>query len=136
MAAKHPVALVFGAGSNIGNAVVKKFASKGYKVALVARSLSANDSTADQLNIPSDLSKTEEVEGIFLKVKEKLGTPSVVVYNCKLSRHHCSYQIAKPSQRVLVPSHPPTTLSPSHWTTSSVMQPSTSPALLLLPNRP
>lgn len=81
MAAKHPVALILGAGSNIGNAVVKKLASKGYKVALVARSLDANDSTADRLNISSDLSKTEEVEGIFAKVKEKLGTPSVVVYN-------------------------------------------------------
>lgn len=81
MAAKHPVALILGAGPNIGQSVARKFASNGYKVALAARSLKETDSTDDTLNIPSDFSKTEDVVNAFTKTKEALGIPSVVVFN-------------------------------------------------------
>ncbi|KPM45544.1 hypothetical protein AK830_g972 [Neonectria ditissima] len=81
MAAKSPIVLIIGAGPNIGQAVARNFASKGYKVALAARSLKAADSTANQLNIPSDFSKPDDVVNAFTKVKEVLGIPSVVVYN-------------------------------------------------------
>ncbi|KAH6646200.1 hypothetical protein BKA67DRAFT_96393 [Truncatella angustata] len=81
MAAKSPVALILGAGPNIGQAVARTFASKGYKVALAARSLKEADSTDNQLNIPSDFSKTDDVVNAFTKVKKVFGIPSVVVYN-------------------------------------------------------
>ncbi|KAK9427512.1 hypothetical protein V1505DRAFT_317466 [Lipomyces doorenjongii] len=81
MAAKSPVVLILGAGPNIGQAVARIFASKGYKVGLAARSLKVADSTDKQLNIPSDFSKTEDVVNAFAKVKEVFGIPSVVVYN-------------------------------------------------------
>jgi NAD(P)-dependent dehydrogenase (short-subunit alcohol dehydrogenase family) len=85
MAAKSPVVLILGAGSNIGQSVARTFASKGYKVALAARSLKEADSTDNQLNIPSDFSKTDDIVNAFAKVKEVFGIPSVVVYNGKPS---------------------------------------------------
>ncbi|KAH6867338.1 hypothetical protein B0T10DRAFT_534275 [Thelonectria olida] len=81
MAAKSPVVLILGAGPNIGQAVARTFASKGYKVGLAARSVKEADSTDKQLNIPSDFSKTDDVVNAFAKVKEVFGIPSVVVYN-------------------------------------------------------
>jgi NAD(P)-dependent dehydrogenase (short-subunit alcohol dehydrogenase family) len=81
MAAKSPVVLILGAGPNVGQAVARTFASKGYKVGLAARSLKAADSTDNQLNIPSDFAKTDDVVNAFAKVKEVFGIPSVVVYN-------------------------------------------------------
>jgi short-subunit dehydrogenase len=81
MAAKAPVIFILGAGPGVGSAVGRLFASKGYKVALASRSQKESDSTENQLNIPIDFSKPEELPGVFAKVKEKLGVPSVVVYN-------------------------------------------------------
>lgn len=83
MGAKSPIVLVLGAGANIGQSAARTFASKGYKVALAARSIKASDSTADQLNIPSDFSNTDSVVDAFAKVKQVFGIPSVVIYNGK-----------------------------------------------------
>lgn len=83
MAAKAPVVLILGAGSNVGQAVAHNFASKGYKVALAARSVKEVESTKDQLNIPSDFSRTDDVIQAFNKVNKAFGIPSVVVYNGK-----------------------------------------------------
>ncbi|OIW28753.1 hypothetical protein CONLIGDRAFT_703890 [Coniochaeta ligniaria NRRL 30616] len=81
MAAKSPVVLILGAGPNVGQAVARLFASKGYKIGLAARSVKEADSTDNQLNIPSDFAKTDDVVSAFAKVKETFGIPSVVVYN-------------------------------------------------------
>jgi NAD(P)-dependent dehydrogenase (short-subunit alcohol dehydrogenase family) len=81
MAAKSPIILIFGAGANVGMSIARTFASKGYKVALAARSLKEADSTDDQLNIPSDFSNTDSILNAFDKVKQVFGIPSVVVYN-------------------------------------------------------
>lgn len=83
MSSKSPVILVLGAGPNIGQAVGRIFASKGYKVALASRSLKEADSTDNQLNITCDFSNTDNVVGAFEKVKKVFGIPSVVVYNGK-----------------------------------------------------
>ncbi|KAH8817260.1 hypothetical protein F5884DRAFT_722271 [Xylogone sp. PMI_703] len=81
-----PVILILGAGPNIGQSVGKLFASKGYKVALASRSVKEADSTADQLNIPSDFSKNDDVVNAFQKVNKTFGAaPSVVVYNVSAS---------------------------------------------------
>lgn len=84
MVGTSPVILIFGAGPNIGQAVARTFASKGYKVALAARSLKEADSTDKQLNITSDLANSNDVVNVFTKVQKVLGIPSVVVYNGKL----------------------------------------------------
>jgi NAD(P)-dependent dehydrogenase (short-subunit alcohol dehydrogenase family) len=81
MAAYHPVVLILGAGTNIGRHVAEAFASKGYKIALAARRLKDEDSTHNHLHIRSDLSNPDSVINAFSRVKEKLGAPSVVIYN-------------------------------------------------------
>ena len=91
MAAKSPVILILGAGAHVGYPVARAFASKGYKVALAARSLKEADSTDNQLNIPSDFSKTDDVVNAFTKVKRVFGIPSVVLYNGKLSLRMLSF---------------------------------------------
>ena len=81
MSNKYPVVLILGAGPKIGIPTAQAFASKGYKVAVAARSLKEADSTDDQLNINIDLANPEAVVDAFAKVKKELGVPSVVIYN-------------------------------------------------------
>ncbi|TVY20865.1 Short chain dehydrogenase 1, partial [Lachnellula arida] len=76
-----PVLLVLGAGPKIGLSVANAFAAKGYKVALAARSLEEGVGADGYLRLKIDLAKTEEIQKVFTQVKEKLGVPSVVVYN-------------------------------------------------------
>lgn len=76
-----PVALILGAGANIGQNVGRAFAAKGYKTALAARSVKEEDSTSSQLNICSDFSDPESIVKVFSKVQSTLGPPHVVVYN-------------------------------------------------------
>ncbi|KAF4464531.1 short-chain dehydrogenase [Fusarium albosuccineum] len=88
MAPSSPVALILGAGSNVGQHVARAFAAKGYKIALTARSLKEEDSTPDQLHIRSDFSDPNSVVNVFTKVKSQLGAPGVVVYNAAASARH------------------------------------------------
>lgn len=81
MPGTSPVILILGAGPNIGQAVARIFASKGYKVALAARSLKDADSTDNQLNITCDFANSDDVVNAFKKVNKVFGIPSVVVYN-------------------------------------------------------
>jgi NAD(P)-dependent dehydrogenase (short-subunit alcohol dehydrogenase family) len=81
MPANSPIALILGAGSNVGHHVGRAFAARGFKIALAARSLKEEDSTPEQLNIQSDFSDPEAVVKAFAKVKSQFGLPSVVVYN-------------------------------------------------------
>ena len=83
MSARSPVALILGAGARVGHHVSLAFAAKGYKIALVARSVKEEDSTSEQLLIRGDFSDPESIAGIFTKVKSQLGTPHVVIYNGK-----------------------------------------------------
>lgn len=78
-----PILLILGAGKNIGYAVSKAFAAKGYKVVLTSRTAPTED-VGQSLHIALDLAKPENVPTAFTQVKEKFGTaPSVVLYNGK-----------------------------------------------------
>ena len=81
MADTSPVILILGAGPNIGQEVARTFASRGYKVALAARSLDEADTTSNQLNITSDFANSDDVVNAFRRVHQVVGIPSVVVYN-------------------------------------------------------
>lgn len=76
-----PVALILGAGPNIGQAVARTFAAKGYKTALASWSSNPAESTDDQVNTKSDFCKTEDVVNAFEKAKQTFGIPRSVVYN-------------------------------------------------------
>lgn len=81
-AAASPVVLILGAGANIGAHVARSFAAKGYRVALTSRTSRAQETTDDgDLHLQGDLADPGSVAGIFAKVRDLLGLPSVVVYN-------------------------------------------------------
>lgn len=81
MASQKGIALILGAGANVGQALSKTFSQAGYKVALVSRS--AKESASDkQISIAADLTKPESIPSIFASVRQKLGAdPNIVIYN-------------------------------------------------------
>ncbi|CAJ2501382.1 Uu.00g042350.m01.CDS01 [Anthostomella pinea] len=83
-----PVALILGAGANVGQHVSRAFASKGYRVAIAARSLREEDSTPDQLQIRADFTDPESLAALFDKVGSEIGAPHVVVYNAASVKPH------------------------------------------------
>ena len=72
---------IFGAGGNIGAAVAKQFASKGYKVALVSRRKPENELGDGQVHVIGDLADPSSVATIYANIRKAVGIPSVVVYN-------------------------------------------------------
>jgi NAD(P)-dependent dehydrogenase (short-subunit alcohol dehydrogenase family) len=77
----RPIAFIIGAGKRIGAGAADVLQSKGYKVALAARSLKPEDSTSDRLHVPVDLSNTESIAPAFASLRKQWGEPSVVFYN-------------------------------------------------------
>ncbi|KAI9693750.1 MAG: hypothetical protein M1822_003021 [Bathelium mastoideum] len=76
------IALILGAGPNIGHHTALAFRDRGYSVALAARSLEDGRSEDGGLQIRLDLSDSAALPGAFAKVKEAFGNPpGVVVYN-------------------------------------------------------
>ena len=95
-----PIILILGAGPGIGQSVTETFTAKGYKVALASRK-AKGESAEGQVHFPSDLSDPKSIADLFSRVKQRLGNPSVVVYNgqcphqTKLSTDHGADVILK-----------------------------------------
>jgi NAD(P)-dependent dehydrogenase (short-subunit alcohol dehydrogenase family) len=79
--ASNAVALILGAGGNVGHHVGLALAAKGFKVALAARSAKQSEDTPDKIHVQSDFSSPESISKLFETVRSRLGQPSVVVYN-------------------------------------------------------
>jgi NAD(P)-dependent dehydrogenase (short-subunit alcohol dehydrogenase family) len=75
------IILILGGGPNVGKSVASRFAAKGYKVAVAARSLTNGITSDGHFHIRSDLSQSENVESIFNKVNATFGPPNIIVYN-------------------------------------------------------
>ncbi|KAK0861349.1 hypothetical protein LTS02_007836 [Friedmanniomyces endolithicus] len=76
------VALILGAGPNIGNAIAAHFAANGYQISLAARSiLTGISNKTGFLGIQGDLSDPHMVKSVFRTTIQHFGPPSVVVYN-------------------------------------------------------
>ena len=75
------IALIFGMGPRLGLDIAKAFAAKGYKIAGVSRSGRLEGIDHDFELVSADMSKPGSVEQAFAQVKERLGLPSVVIYN-------------------------------------------------------
>jgi len=80
-----PVALVAGVGRGTGGAVARRFATAGYRVALLARSegrLKEFEGKLDgSLAIPCDVSNETAVNEAVAICMSELGVPDVVVHN-------------------------------------------------------
>ncbi len=85
MDVKGKVVIVTGASGGIGLAAAKLLASKGAKLALVARSKEKLEKLAKELPeaiaVPADMSKIHDVETMIRKVAEHFGRIDVLVNN-------------------------------------------------------
>lgn len=77
----HQVLLFLGAGPNVGTASVRKFRSKGFKVAAVSRNPIDEVRQNADLVIAADFKDPTCIVEIFEQVEKQLGIPNVVIYN-------------------------------------------------------
>lgn len=76
-----PIAFIIGAGKRIGASTAEAFRSKGYRIALAARSLKPEDSKGDNLFLSTDLSRPASIGEAFSSLRKQWGEPSVIMYN-------------------------------------------------------
>jgi NAD(P)-dependent dehydrogenase (short-subunit alcohol dehydrogenase family) len=88
-----PIAFIIGAGKRIGASTAEVLQSKGYRVALAARSLKQEDSTDDELHLSVDLSNPDSIAPAFTSLRKQWGEPSVIFYNGK----QLQYSMERPS---------------------------------------
>ncbi|HTL28399.1 MAG TPA: SDR family oxidoreductase [Tepidisphaeraceae bacterium] len=78
-----PVAIVTGAGKGIGRACAQLLGSRGYRVVLLARTKQNLDETArgiaDHLVIPTDVSKSDQVDRAVKMTIDQFGRIDVVI---------------------------------------------------------
>jgi NAD(P)-dependent dehydrogenase (short-subunit alcohol dehydrogenase family) len=82
-------ALVTGAAGGIGRATVSLFRSRGWRVIGVDRSTAAEDFPADGVFVQADISRSEDMQAIFQRVRESTQTLDALVNNAAM-------QISKP----------------------------------------
>lgn len=79
---KSEVAVIVGAGPGLGNALVRRCAKAGMRVAAVSRRGLAGDADGDLVRGYScDATVGEQVRNAFDRIEEELGPPSLVVFN-------------------------------------------------------
>ncbi|KAI9150097.1 NAD(P)-binding protein [Paramyrothecium foliicola] len=80
--ASNLVALILGAGPNVGASVASKLASNGYKIAVASRSGNGTKNADGYLTLKADFTKPESIPALFESVKKEFNAaPTVVVYN-------------------------------------------------------
>lgn len=82
--ASSPILLVLGAGSGVGAAVARRFASIGHKIAVVSRQGSEPSAITPDgyLSIKADLADINAYSGIYASIKDTFGgVPSTIVFN-------------------------------------------------------
>ncbi|KAK5687647.1 hypothetical protein LTS10_001787 [Elasticomyces elasticus] len=76
------VALILGAGPNLGQAIAAKFAANDYRVAVAARRVSDGASKETGFfGMKANLSDPQTVRQVFQTTTKELGPPNAVVYN-------------------------------------------------------
>jgi NADP-dependent 3-hydroxy acid dehydrogenase YdfG len=81
----EPVCVISGVGPGTGTALVRRFASGGYRVAMLARNADRLADLARQVPSASafacDVSDQAAVERAMASVERELGSPSVLIHN-------------------------------------------------------
>lgn len=86
------VAAVIGVGAGLGAALARRFAAGGYATALVARGTEKLDDYAGEITksggralaVPADVSKADEVNRAFERIRRELGDVDVLLYNAAM----------------------------------------------------
>jgi NADP-dependent 3-hydroxy acid dehydrogenase YdfG len=80
-----PVCVIVGVGEGNGAAFARKFASQGYRVAMLARNIDYLQKLAQEIPDSQayqyDVTEIEQVAEIFNRIESEMGTISVLVYN-------------------------------------------------------
>ncbi len=80
-----PVCVIVGVGAGNGAAFSRKFAVKGYRVAMLSRNIDYLESLAAQIPDSQayqyDVTEIDKAVEIFKQIESEMGTISVVVYN-------------------------------------------------------
>jgi NAD(P)-dependent dehydrogenase (short-subunit alcohol dehydrogenase family) len=80
-----PLAVVTGVGPGTGSAIVRRFASGGFRVIALARSSERihrlEAEIADVHGIVCDVSDEMQVRNVVLQVRQSYGDPSVLIHN-------------------------------------------------------
>lgn len=80
-----PVCAIVGIGPKNGAAFARRFASAGYRVALVSRSTHFSEALAKTLGdaraYRCDATDAESVNGVFARIRADLGPVDVLIYN-------------------------------------------------------
>jgi len=81
--ASKPVALILGAGPNVGAAIAASLTKLGYRIATASRSgTGAINSSTGVLALRADFSTPSSIPPLFSQIKDTFSTaPSVVIYN-------------------------------------------------------
>jgi NAD(P)-dependent dehydrogenase (short-subunit alcohol dehydrogenase family) len=82
MSTTKPVALILGAGPNIGTALTHSLSALDYRIALASRSGTNTLHPNGTLSLSVDLTSPSSIPSLFTTITEKFGTPpSIVIYN-------------------------------------------------------
>src|SRR6476646_7888579 len=95
MKLKDQVALITGAGRNIGKAMAKLFASEGAKIAVAEVHEGRGQAVVDEINrtgheamlVLGDVSKSDDVQTMVKKVVARFGAIDILVNNAALTDH-------------------------------------------------
>lgn len=78
------IVLIIGAGSGLSASLARLFAKEGFIVALAARRIDKLKALSEEIGavcFAVDAAKPDEVNQLFNQVEQRLGTPTVVIYN-------------------------------------------------------
>lgn len=82
---QKPVCIIAGVGDTTGAALVRRFASGGYTVAMIARNTDRLDALATEIEdahaFPCDVGDIPRLMDIVGQIKNRLGVPAVLVHN-------------------------------------------------------
>ena len=78
------IALIVGAGGGLSASLARLFTAEGFTVALAARRINKLSALSEEIGAVSfacDAAKPNEVNQLFKDVEQRLGAPTVIVYN-------------------------------------------------------
>lgn len=93
--AEKPVCLVVGVGSGTGEALVRRFADGGYRVAMIARKAERLERIAaeveDAVPCPCDLADLDAFRETLRRICAEMGVPKVAIQNAAMAAFAPSY---------------------------------------------
>ena len=92
------IAILIGAGKNIGAATVDTFKAAGFKIAFASRS-AAEAKDDSSMAVKCDLTQPKTVNEVFDIVRKTWGEPSVVIYNGKYPARNKTFDLQQGSYK-------------------------------------